>query len=93
MSIRGRQGAAGRLTALVACGLALAPPAIAQEAPPLDPSAPLDPMPDLGVEIALPAKQAGQQLRISAGAAVDLRGIGRIVIVRLERRARVEGLD
>ncbi len=50
MSIRGRRGAAGRLTAFVACGLAFVSPASAQDQPPLDPSAPLDPMPDLGVD-------------------------------------------
>jgi translocation and assembly module TamA len=54
MSIRGRQGAAGRLVALALCGAALADPALsqpaAQDPAELDPSAPLDPMPDLGVE-------------------------------------------
>ena len=43
-----------RLLAAAACGLALTAPALAQQTPPdptgLDPSAPLDPMPDLGVE-------------------------------------------
>ena len=46
---------AARLLCAAACGLALAVPAIAQSPPPptsgdLDPSAPLDPMSDLGVE-------------------------------------------
>ena len=46
---------AARLICAAACGLALAAPAQAQSPPPpgpadLDPSAPLDPMPDLGVE-------------------------------------------
>ncbi|HVH49419.1 MAG TPA: outer membrane protein assembly factor, partial [Sphingomicrobium sp.] len=54
MSIRGRQGAAGRLVALALCGVAMSHPAFAQSAAQdpteLDPSAPLDPMPDLGVE-------------------------------------------
>src|SRR5690242_6015343 len=54
MSIRGRQGAAGRLVALALCGMAMSDPALAQSSAQdpteLDPSAPLDPMPDLGVE-------------------------------------------
>src|SRR5688572_5635958 len=51
MGLRGRKSAAGRVTALAVGALLAASPAIAQEQPgELDPSAPLDPMPDLGVE-------------------------------------------
>src|SRR5688500_7892385 len=55
MSWRGEARKAARLLCAAACGLALGAPAIAQPAPPtepadLDPSAPLDPMPDLGLE-------------------------------------------
>ncbi|HEX4894467.1 MAG TPA: hypothetical protein VFV47_14380, partial [Hyphomicrobiaceae bacterium] len=54
MSIRGRQGAAGRLVALALCGVAMGHPVSAQsttqDPTELDPSAPLDPMPELGVE-------------------------------------------
>ena len=49
---KGRRGAF--LLAAAACGLALPVPARAQQSPAdpaeLDPSAPLDPMPDLGVD-------------------------------------------
>jgi translocation and assembly module TamA len=55
MNWRGEAREAARLLCAAACTLALAAPATAQTAPPpapgdLDPSAPLDPMPDLGVE-------------------------------------------
>ncbi len=51
MGVRGRRCAAGRLTALAAGALLIAGPVAAQSQPAeLDPSAPLDPMPDLGVE-------------------------------------------
>src|SRR5688572_28058201 len=55
MNWRGEARRAARLLCAAACTLALAAPAHAQSAPPpgpgdLDPSAPLDPMPDLGVE-------------------------------------------
>ena len=55
--MRARGRGAARWTAAAGAGLALATPALAQQAPPpppgsgaeIDPSAPLDPMPDLGV--------------------------------------------
>ena len=55
MNWRGEARKAARLMCAAACGLAVAVPAIAQPTPPpvpgeLDPSAPLDPLPDLGVE-------------------------------------------
>src|SRR5688572_14834143 len=55
MDWRGEAREAARLLCAAACGLALAAPGLAQPAPTsgpaeLDPSAPLDPMPDLGVE-------------------------------------------
>ncbi|MEO8176252.1 MAG: BamA/TamA family outer membrane protein [Sphingomicrobium sp.] len=51
----GFPGGAARLLGTAACALLLAAPGLAQPAPPadpteLDPSAPLDPMPDLGVD-------------------------------------------
>ena len=52
MGLRGRASAAGRVTALAVGALLFAEAGTAQSQPPaeLDPSAPLDPMPDLGVE-------------------------------------------
>src|SRR5688500_13494549 len=55
MNRRGEVRKAARLWCAAACSFALAAPAIAQSTPPpspgdLDPSAPLDPLPDLGVE-------------------------------------------
>src|SRR5688500_7026703 len=55
MNRRGEVRRAARLWCAAACSFALAAPAIAQSTPPpssgdLDPSAPLDQLPDLGVE-------------------------------------------
>ena len=55
MNWRGEAREAARLLCAAACFLAFAAPAIAQSTPPpssgdLDPSAPLDPLPDLGLE-------------------------------------------
>ena len=55
MNWRGEARKAARLLCAAGCSFALAAPAIAQSTPPpssgaLDPSAPLDPLPDLGVE-------------------------------------------
>ncbi len=50
MRDRGGARVAAWLLCAAASIAAWAPPALAQQAPPLDPSAPLDPMPDIGVD-------------------------------------------
>ena len=94
-------GARVGLLAAAACALALSAPARAQDLPPdpgeLDPSAPLDPMPDLGVDWPdmearepalepLPPPAAGERAIVSSGAIEDSAAARRYAL-------RIEGLE